>query len=84
MHEGLLFWSLFFPRISLLVSYSYGVIPPNSVPFLADVILAALIPRFLILFYIATTMGICNWFWAHFVSLILVELFTILRSIGNK
>lgn len=72
INEYLLFFSLFLPRISLLVAYINGLIPPNNIPFIGDVILAVLVPRLLMLIYIATVMGFdTGWFWAHVVFFIL-------------
>jgi hypothetical protein len=63
--------SLFLPRVALLVAYCSNAIPPNTIPFWGDVVMAALIPRILILIYIATCMGLGGWFWAHLVVAIL-------------
>lgn len=72
MNENLLLFSIFFPRISLWWAWCSGVIPINTVPFWAEVAVTVFVPRFLIVFYIATTMGTSNeWFWAHLILAIL-------------
>jgi len=69
-----LLFSLFFPRIVMLV-YHFGFpeqYPANSVPTLADIGLGALFPRILILIYIYQNMGYENiWFVAHLVVAVL-------------
>lgn len=67
-----LIFSLFFPRITLLVSLFLGQYPQNSVPFVADILLGVFIPRALVLIYIYQNMGYENvWFVAHLVVMIL-------------
>jgi hypothetical protein len=64
--------SLFFPRIALLFYYIGGSIPSNPVPFWADAAMAVLIPRVLIIVYIASNLGISSgWFWLHLIVAIL-------------
>jgi hypothetical protein len=69
-----LLFSLFFPRIVLLVALflqpsSY---PANSVPQWADILLGVFMPRVLILIYIYQNMGYDNiWFAAHLIVAIL-------------
>ena len=69
-----LIFSLFFPRVVLLV-YLFlfpNLYPANSVPLWADILLGAFMPRVLILLYIYQTMGAENvWFVAHLVVMIL-------------
>ncbi len=67
-----LLFSLFFPRIVLLVYLVQDWYPNNTVPFVADVLLGVFVPRILILIYIYQNMGYENiWFAAHLVVLIL-------------
>lgn len=67
-----LIFSLFFPRIVLLVYLFQGWYPENSVPQWADIVLGIIAPRVLILIYIYQTMGVENvWFIAHLVVMIL-------------
>ncbi|MEP6901223.1 MAG: hypothetical protein ABJA66_05705 [Actinomycetota bacterium] len=69
-----LIFSLFFPRIVLLV-YLFmfpAQFPHNAVPQWADIVLGVFIPRVLILIYIYQNMGASNiWFIAHLVVMIL-------------
>lgn len=69
-----LLFSLFFPRIVMLV-YIFAFpaqFPMNSVPQWADILLGALFPRILILIYIYQNMGAENiWFIAHLIVMIL-------------
>jgi NhaP-type Na+/H+ or K+/H+ antiporter len=67
-----LIFSLFFPRITLLVYFLQDWYPKNTVPFVADVLLGVFIPRALVLIYIYQNMGYDNiWFAAHLVVMIL-------------
>jgi hypothetical protein len=67
-----LIFSLFFPRIVLLVYLFQNWYPANAVPQWADLLLGVLMPRVLILIYIFQNMGADNvWFAAHLVVLIL-------------
>ena len=69
-----LIFSLFFPRIVLLV-YLFmfpAQFPANAVPQWADILLGIFAPRVLILIYIFQNMGAENvWFVAHLVVMIL-------------
>ena len=69
-----LLFSLFFPRIVLLV-YLFmfpAQFPQNAVPQWADLLLGVFLPRVLILIYIFQNMGADNvWFIAHLVVMIL-------------
>jgi hypothetical protein len=69
-----LIFSLFFPRIVLLV-YIFlfpNLYPANAVPQIADILLGVFLPRVLILIYIYQNMGANNiWFVAHLVVMIL-------------
>lgn len=67
-----LLFSLFFPRITMIVYLIQGWFPQNSVPQIFDIILGIFLPRILILIYIYQNMGYENiWFIAHLVVLIL-------------
>ncbi|MBK7705956.1 MAG: hypothetical protein IPN69_23870 [Acidobacteria bacterium] len=69
-----LLFSLFFPRIVMLVyliAFPSGF-PANSVPQWGDILLGVFAPRVLILIYIYQNMGYDNvWFAAHLVVMIL-------------
>ena len=69
-----LIFSLFFPRIVLLV-YLFlfpAAYPANIVPNWADILLGVFMPRVLILIYIYQNMGYENiWFAAHLIVAIL-------------
>ena len=69
-----LVFSLFFPRVVLLV-YLFlfpNLYPANAVPQWADILLGIFAPRILILIYIYQNMGADNvWFIAHLVVMIL-------------
>lgn len=69
-----LVFSLFFPRIVLLV-YLFmfpAQFPQNAVPQWADILLGVFMPRALILIYIYQNMGADNvWFIAHLAVMIL-------------
>lgn len=67
-----LIFSLFFPRIVLLVYLFLNQFPANAVPQWADILLGIFAPRVLILIYIYQNMGAENvWFIAHLVVMIL-------------
>lgn len=67
-----LIFSLFFPRIVLVVYLFLNLYPDNAVPQWADVLLGVFMPRILILIYIYQNMGADNvWFIAHLVVMIL-------------
>lgn len=67
-----LLFSLFFPRIVMIVYLLQGWYPENAVPQWADVVLGVFAPRVLILIYIYQNMGYENiWFVAHLVVAIL-------------
>lgn len=77
--------SMFLPRIALLAAYFTGGCFPHLVTKWLSVPMAALIPRVLILIAIATTMGVCVWFWIHLGFMILVWFGSILsRSVSRK
>lgn len=67
-----LIFSLFFPRIVLLVYLFQDWYPKNSVPIWGDVLLGVFVPRILVLIYIYQNMGAENvWFIAHLVVMIM-------------
>lgn len=69
-----LLFSLFFPRIILLVFLFFypNLYPLNTVPQWADILLGVLFPRILILIYIYQNLGYDNiWFAAHLIVMIL-------------
>ncbi len=67
-----LLFSLFFPRIVLLVYFLLERFPNNTIPFWGDVLLGIFVPRILILISIYQNMGYENvWFAAHLAALIL-------------
>lgn len=69
-----LLFSLFFPRIVMLV-YLFAFpaeFPANTVPAWADILLGVFSPRVLILIYIYQNLGYDNiWFAAHLIVMIL-------------
>ena len=76
MNEYLLFFSLFFPRLSLFVAWLAGGIPANAVPFWFEFFLTLFVPRALIIFYIGTTLGWnSGWLVAHVVAWLIAMLF---------
>lgn len=69
-----LIFSLFFPRIVLLVYILMfpAQFPANAVPQWADIVMGIFVPRILILIYIYQNMGAENvWFIAHLIVMIL-------------
>jgi hypothetical protein len=67
-----LIFSLFFPRIVLLVYLFLDSYPKNAVPIWGDILLGVFVPRVLILIYIYQNMGARNvWFIAHLVVMIM-------------
>jgi len=69
-----LLFSLFFPRIVILVFFVLypQLYPANSVPQWADLLLGIFIPRVLILIYIYQNMGANNiWFLAHLIVMLM-------------
>ena len=69
-----LLFSLFFPRVVLLVYLLLfpNLYPTNAVPQWADVVLGIVMPRVLVLIYIYQNMGADNvWFIAHLAVAIL-------------
>jgi len=67
-----LLFSLFFPRITMIVYLLQGWYPENAVPNWLDLVLGIVAPRILVLIYIYQNMGYDNiWFAAHLVVMIL-------------
>jgi hypothetical protein len=67
-----LIFSLFVPRITLLVYLFEGRFPAHSLPQWADILMGVFIPRVLVLIYIYQNMGANNiWFAAHLLVMIL-------------
>jgi len=67
-----LLFSLFSPRIVLIIYLIQGWYPSNAVPQIADVLLGVFVPRILILIYIYQNMGYENiWFAAHLIVLLM-------------
>ena len=66
-----LFFSLFFPRISLFIAYLAGGIPFNNVPLFFDVLGALIFPRLLIMYYIVYADLGTGWLIAHIIALII-------------
>ena len=65
--------SLFLPRTILIIYYFLNRIPVNTVPFAGDILLTILIPRALVLIYVAQNLGTGSpWFWIHLVVAIFV------------
>lgn len=70
-----LLFSLFFPRIVLVVYLLQNWYPENTVPQVADILLGVFVPRILILIYIYQNMGYENiWFAAHLIAAMLAYL----------
>ncbi len=69
-----LIFSLFFPRVVLLV-YLFlfpAAYPANTVPQWGDILLGVFMPRLLILIYIYQNIGVDNiWFVAHLIVAVL-------------
>lgn len=67
-----LLFSLFFPRIVLLVYFLMERFPHNTFPLWLDALMGVFIPRILILIFIYQNMGTNNvWFVAHLVAMFL-------------
>jgi hypothetical protein len=83
MHHEIATWflvlALFVPRITLLIAYLTHGIPPNNIPFIGDVLLAAILPRALVVIYIYENMGTGPWFWVHLAMAIAVYIFGVGR-----
>jgi len=79
LHTEIATWflvlSLFVPRITLLIAYLSHGIPPNNIPFIGDLLLAAFLPRALVVIYIYENLGAGPWFWVHLAVAIAVYVF---------
>lgn len=85
MNTYLLFFSLFFPRLSLFFAWCYGAIPPNTVPFWFEFLLTLILPRALIIFYIGTTLGwSSDWILAHAIAWVFSWLFSVMRAAAER
>lgn len=62
MSDWFLIGGLFFPRLTLVVSYLDGSIPANDSPFMLDLIATMCWPRFLIAYWAYHTPGV-NQMW---------------------
>lgn len=77
--------SLILPRITLLIAWFSGSIPPNNIPFWGDFFLAAFLPRILILIYIVGVLGVMSvWFWIHIGFLMLSMIIHTLKLISDQ
>lgn len=74
---------LVFPRIALFIAWCNSCIPANNIPFAGDFFMAAIIPRVLILIYIATNMGLCPWFWIHLTFLAIAWVSSVINYSNN-
>jgi hypothetical protein len=63
---------LFLPRVTLVAAFFTHGVPPNSVPFVLDVLGTIFLPRVLICIYIAQNMGYNEWFWLHLIVALIV------------
>ena len=64
--------SLFLPRTILIIYFLINQIPPNTVPFIGDIVLTVFIPRALVIVYIAQNLGTDSpWFWIHLIVAVL-------------
>ena len=74
--HALPFWflvfSLFLPRIALLVAWFQGVLLPFHLQGIIPLLFWALLPRALVLFLIYTDQGLSLWFVIHLVVALLV------------
>lgn len=85
MNTMLLFFGLFFPRISLWVAWLTGAIPPNTVPFWFEFFLTLFLPRALICFYIVTTLGWdSGWLIAHGIAWFVAVIAAAVRTSSKK
>lgn len=74
--HGLPLWflvfSLFLPRISLVVAWLQGVLAPFHLQGIVPLVIAALLPRVLILWMIYLDQGLSLWFLIHLLAAVLV------------
>ena len=80
--------SLILPRITLLIAWFSGSIPPNDIPFWGDFFMAVFVPRVLILIYIAGILGVMSaWFWIHLVFMafsVLIHSISLISKQSNR
>lgn len=75
MSEVFLVFSLFFPRITLIIYYFWIQIPFNTIPFGIELVVSLFLPRVLVLVYIVQNVGTDSvWFWIHLVVAVIVFL----------
>ena len=67
-----LVFSLFLPRVSLVVAWVQGVLVPFHLHGIIPLLFAILLPRVLILFLIYVDQGLSLWFLIHLVVALLV------------
>ena len=67
-----LVFSLFLPRVSLLVAWFYGVLVPFHLHGWIPLVCAILLPRVLVLFLIYVDQGVSLWFLIHLVVAVAV------------
>jgi hypothetical protein len=82
--ELLLFFSLFFPRISLFIAWIYSGIPFNNVPLFFDALGTIIFPRLLIMYYIIYADLGTGWLIAHIIALIIKALMNGVDEVKNK
>lgn len=67
-----LLFSLFFPRVVMLIYFLMNQFPKSTIPLWGDLLLGIFVPRILILIFIYQNLGYENvWFYAHLAALIL-------------
>jgi hypothetical protein len=72
--------SLVFPRITIFIAWMTSTLPAwAGAPWFLKFLMAALVPRILVLCYIGIIMGLCAWFWVHVIALIIAGLITFAR-----
>ncbi len=79
--------SLFLPRIAILAAWFSSLLFLHTgfaAPWILKFLMAGLIPRVLILIFIATLLGVGVWFWIHLGMMILVWLASSVRVIEYK
>ncbi len=67
-----LVFSLFLPRISLAVAWLQGTLAPFHLHGLVPLVIAAVLPRVLILWMIYLDQGVSLWFLLHLLAAVLV------------
>ena len=67
--------SLFLPRLTLFIYYFFvtrTVVPWNLLPCIGNLALGIILPRVLILIFVADTLGTSSpWFWIHLVAAVI-------------